>query len=326
MRSISAAVARAEREQQRQLRTHQRELKRAAKLAEIELASLEVEEFEERIENLLSVHKYCGPPVDWRQISQQAEPRPSVRGSEREDRAIKERNAYVPSIFDWIFRRINRKRGQLDRAVQAAHALDEASYRGALGEFTKRLASWQASQELAAAVLSGDRDAYNDAYEDLNPLAELMSIGCGVSVSFPRTDVAVVDLVVEGDAVVPKEQKSRTKTGKLSTKAMPTGRYWELYQDYVCGCVLRCAREMFACLPLELVATTARATMLNQATGRLEVSAIVSALVPRGTVDTLNFDYLDPSESMQLFVHTMGFKRSKGFSAVEPVDFRSIEA
>lgn len=38
---------------------------------------------------------------------------------------------------------------------------------------------------------------------------------------------------------------------KLSVKAMPKGRFHEVYQDYACGCCLRIGREVLALLPVD---------------------------------------------------------------------------
>ena len=100
---------------------------------------------------------------------------------------------------------------------------------------------------------------------------------------------------------------------------MPKSRFYELYQDYVCGCVLRVARELFALLPIEMVIVTAVGNLLNTQTGHLEEQPILSVAIPRKTLVELNFGALDPSDSMNKFVHQMDFKKTKGFSAVESI-------
>lgn len=106
---------------------------------------------------------------------------------------------------------------------------------------------------------------------------------------------------------------------------MPKGRFYELYQDYVCSCILRVARELFALLPIEMVIIHAIGNLLNSKTGHLEDKPIISVATPRKTLETFNFEMLDPSDSMENFVHKMTFKKTKGFEAVEklnPLDFQ----
>jgi hypothetical protein len=124
-------------------------------------------------------------------------------------------------------------------------------------------------------------------------------------------------LHVNSDEVIPSEVKGLLKSGKLSVKKMPKTRFYELYQDYVCGCVLRVARELFALLPIEMVIVNAVGNLLNTQTGYMEEQPILSVAIPRKTLEGLNFEMLDPSDSMSNFIHRMTFRKTKGFSAVE---------
>jgi hypothetical protein len=86
---------------------------------------------------------------------------------------------------------------------------------------------------------------------------------------------------------------------------------------YVCGCVLRCAREFFAFLPLQRVIVNVKATLLASATGHFLPKTILSAGIARWTLEGMNFVAVDLSESLKLFPHRMGFKRSQGFYPVQ---------
>ena len=82
---------------------------------------------------------------------------------------------------------------------------------------------------------------------------------------------------------------------------MPKTKFYELYQDHVCSCVLRVGRELVALLPVEMVLVTAMGRLLNKKTGHIEEQPILSVLMPRKTLDSLNFDLIDPSDSMDNF-------------------------
>lgn len=97
---------------------------------------------------------------------------------------------------------------------------------------------------------------------------------------------------------------------------MPKGKFNELYQDYICGCVLRVAREIFSFLPVEFVFINVQSELVNLATGHLEQQTILSVAIPRQTIERLNFETLDPSDSMRNFKHNMKFSKTTGFSIV----------
>jgi len=126
-------------------------------------------------------------------------------------------------------------------------------------------------------------------------------------------------LHVHGAAVIPREICSLLKSGRLSTKEMPKSRFNALYQDHVCSAVLRVACELFAVLPARAAIVTAVDELLNTATGHLEESSILSVAIPRETVEQLDLERIDPSDSMCNFIHRMKFTKVRGFEAIEPV-------
>ena len=101
---------------------------------------------------------------------------------------------------------------------------------------------------------------------------------------------------------------------------MPKGAFYELYQDYICSCVIRVARESFAVLPVQKALVHAMESVLNTKTGYVEEQPILSVAMPRETLDRLNLETIDPSDSMRNFVHNMDFKKTSGFRVVQKID------
>jgi hypothetical protein len=114
------------------------------------------------------------------------------------------------------------------------------------------------------------------------------------------------------------------QSGKLSTKKMSQGQFYDLYQDYICGCVLRVAREIFALLPFEIAIVTAVGDVVNAQTGHLEEKPLLSVAIPRRTLDKFDLNSIDPSESMKNFIYRMEFKKNKGFQVIARIEATSI--
>jgi len=318
LRSIEAAAKRVERERQRQLKVAHREARFQQKLLEQEIARLEVEEFEETVERLSEPHRDCGELIDWEELASASAPQAPVRSSSKELRARAAAGAYQPSVVDRILMRVERKKAELNSAIVAARQVDDRHHETVYQKYCVDYSSWKNNRDLASAILSGSLEAYDFAIESLQPFAELMEFGCKFNHVFGDAKIVHVAMTVDGSNCVPSEIKSITSTGKLSVKRMPVARFNELYQDYVCGSVLRVAREFFALLPLDWVWCTAYAEMLNSATGHREVTPVVSVKIPRSTLDALNFSQIDASDALGNFLCRMGFKRSSGFSPIEP--------
>ncbi len=178
---------------------------------------------------------------------------------------------------------------------------------------------WEKMQKAARGVLAKEPAAYRDAMELFNPFAEVTALGTRLNFDFHCSQVAAT-LLVNTEEIIPKQALSLTSTGKLSQKDMAISKFHELYQDHVCSCLLRVARETLALLPVEYVLVNVGADLLDPSTGRVAPQVLVSATVFPDTLTRLNFDTLDPSDSMRNFKHNMNFTKTGGFKPVKPVE------
>ena len=146
----------------------------------------------------------------------------------------------------------------------------------------------------------------------------------GSSINFTIHGAKLIECVlkINGKQAIPAEAKTLTASGKVSVKPMPKGRFHEIYQDYLSGCVLRVAREAFALLPVDTVLLTASADSLDLRTGHTVEQPVLSVAMPRSAVARLNFDQLDASDAMENFQHRGDFKasrKSESFNFILPL-------
>lgn len=326
LRSVGAAVRAAERDAKRRQRELIAREKHYARLEAAERAAYEVEVFENTVELLRSVHKDCGDEIDWKKSLQAPKPTPPSRDDKAESAARRSVDGYRPSFLDKLFKRVEKKRAELAMRLTQAVAQDEAEFIRAKEEYEEELRDWEQLVELSRRILSGELQAQADAIKQLDPFSEIKTLGSDINFSLSEGVPLHVNLRVHGKGVIPKEIKSLLQSGKLSTKAMPAGRFNELHQDYVCACTIRVAREIFALLPNDSVIVTANDELLNPKTGHLEEQPILSVYFVRKTLNSLNLDELDPSDSMQNFVHVMGYRKTSGLAPVVALDPRQFKA
>ncbi len=326
IRTVQAGIRAVEREAKKKQRVLDRQQREYNKMVELEQAAYEVEEYDNYIARLISIHTEGSHPINWGEIAAASEPTKPIKNQEREIQAQANLKNYQPTMWDKLFRRIDKMKTMLQSAIEGAKEEDEAEYKEALQEYETNYKDWKDSRNFAERILSGDTEAYLEVIDEMDPFSEIQELGSSVKFISYSPVLFEGELHVHSDDVIPKESKGLLKSGKLTVKSLPKGQFNELYQDYVCSGVLRVARELFALLPLKSVIVTATDNMLNSQTGHLEDQPILSVAIPLETFNTLNLDAIDPSDSMGNFIHNMNFKKTAGFSSVDKVEPSAIRA
>ncbi|MCK4558619.1 MAG: hypothetical protein KAV45_02475 [Calditrichia bacterium] len=319
LRSLEAVARSAERDARRRQKELELQQKQIEKLQELERAAYEVELFENRINLLTSIQQDCGNTWNWQKIKSSFPPDRPIKKNTNENIANANLNNFSPNIFLKIFKKVDKIRNQLIENIEVAKKKDEEEYLNALKDYERNCQGWKDEVEFATKIIKGNTEAYIEAINQINPLEEISEIGSDINYFFLDRSTVEVTFNVNSEKVIPNESKSLLKSGKLSIKEMPKGKFYELYQDYVCGCVLRIARELFALLPIEEAVITTMGNLLNTQTGYMEKQSILSVFIPKETLCRLNFQMIDPSDSMNNFKHNMNFKKTTGFQAVEKI-------
>jgi hypothetical protein len=301
IRAYEAAQRRQQRDAQRRLRELELQAKEQAKRSAIEQAKIEVETYENGLEVLLSVHKEQGEVWDWIKLATALPPHSPRKYARHELRA--KQHAELRQCLG--------SDQECDESIKKAGIQDEQELQEALQTHTKEMAEWEDMKSFAQRILDGELKAYTEALSEFSGLAEISDLGSSVHFTVHNAKLIESSLKVKGQNVVPAEVKSVTAAGKLSVKAMPSLRFHEIYQDYVCGCVLRVAREVFAVLPVEMVLITALVDMIDSSTGQMVAQPVLSVAVPRVAIGQLDFEHLDPSDSIENFLHRGDAKASR---------------
>jgi hypothetical protein len=210
--------------------------------------------------------------------------------------------------------------GQARAEDQKLHEVDSLLWR-------KSFEDWERMRLLARGVLNGDGAAFIRALEELNPFEEISGIGSSLEFTTHTRKVIEARLKVTGNHIVPREAKTLTKTGRLSVKAIPKKRHKEIYEDYVCGCILRVAREVFALLPVEMVLVTALVDQNENESNANNGIPVCSVYFERASLESLSFAELDPSDTINRFQHRgdlVAANRDLDFVPIDPFQFSDL--
>ena len=308
LRQIEAAERREQREAQRRQKELARRIKEQEKLSELDRAKLEVEAYENQLDVLLSVHREQGPTWDWKALAASLPPPYPKRLCAREFEAKQRAMVAHP-----------RQKEVLLGAIAAACQHDEQEYQEAVKLHEAQLAEHRQTTQLAHRIVSGDTKAYAEVLGQLSPFGEISQLGSSVHFTIHSPQLIECNVLVNGSQVIPPETKALTASGKLSIKPTPKVRFHEIYQDYVCGCILRVAREVFALLPVDSVLVNALVKVLNPGSGRADEQSVLSAVMHRAVMAQWDFDHLDPSDMVETCFHRGDFKASRKTEAFQPI-------
>lgn len=323
LRSLYASARASEREARRQQRELERQARELARQDELEQAKYEVAVYNNLIARMTTLHKDCGDVYEWSKIETARPPSKPRVVHKHERQAVTALENYKPNVFARIFGIAKSKKRKLLASIEEAKQEDGAEYARLLHEHDEDMAEYYNLVEIAKHLNNNELEYFTKTVNDFNPFSEIAELGSGVKFDFypGRPPKARIIINAHEETVIPKASKTLLKSGKVSVKDLPAGKYNEIYQDYVCSAAIRVARDAFALLPVNEIIVTAKGNCLNSTTGWQEEQPLLSALFVRETLERLNFETIDPSDSMKNFKHNMSFKKTSGMSPTTELVF-----
>lgn len=302
-----------EREEKRRQKELLQRLKEQEKLDSMERAKLEVEAHECEIQSLQTVHKECSSPMDWKAVAFSLPPLQPLFSSPNHLEATLKTYFFLPE-----------EREGCESDIASAWEKDISNYNENVQQYSKEHEKWKRHKFLAERVLAGDESAYPSSIHEFCWFGEIATWGDAFHFTSKDSKCGACIFPVNGNEIIPRELKSLTTAGKLTTKQTPKRRFHEIYQAYVCGCVLRVGRELFALLPLNEVVVTATVLMFNPSTGLDTQQPVLSVRFDRKTMDSLNFEKLNPADALENFQFNgflKGSQKNDQFSVINPIIF-----
>ncbi len=319
LRSLAAAQRRAQRERERHARESAKLYKQQLKQQEFQNNYEASSQYESYINLIQSLHKYSSDTIGWHEIKNEAPPIKPEMYNGREIQSTQRLKNYKPTFFEKLFG-LKKRLTNLENDLLKAKELDRQQNESQLENYNREFAEWEYENKLAIGIIERVPEYYKEVINYYEPFSEITSLGSQVSLSFNQ-DYVSVELYVKNEEIVPNFNLSLTSSGKLSKKNLPVSKRNEIYQDYVCSALLRVAREIYAHLPVTHVYINAIGEMLNTSTGYIENQVILSSIIPKETIERLNFNSIDASDSMKNFIHNMKFSKTNGFVPVEKVEY-----
>lgn len=262
----------------------------------------EVQKYEAYVNMLTSVHLECEENINWYEIASE-DISYLKNGGPNVTEVQNELANFKPTFRDKLFNRVEAKKALIEQKLDKAQSLDKET-------FLKK----QKIKNISSNVINGDFESWIIALDEFDPFDDIKDFGSEIEFNIQNNELEI-QLSVGNEKVVPTEVVSLTSTNKISRKKMGKTKYLALYQDYVCSCVIRIAREVFAILPTEKILINVYD--FSQADEPYEKGCILSTRIYRHDLTNLDFEYIDCSDTIETFEHNMKHLKTKGFRLVE---------
>jgi hypothetical protein len=269
-----------------------------------------VDDFNELLDMIRSIHEECSETIDWISLKNKPEPFNNMLPGPHEEEALRSLHDAKPGFIGKLIPAAhNNKMKKLNDAVLAAREEDKQVYE-----------DWENMKKLATQVLSGEIDSYFYVVSEMHPFDEILDYGSDFNIGTDIPNILEVEFHAKTDKVVPNHVLEITKTGKLSSKKMTKTMHYDIAQDYICSCVLRTAREVFALLPIESVVIHV-VDKVQPIIGNEYEDTVLSVLIDRKRFEQISFSGIDASDTIEIFKCNMSFKKTGGLKPVKRVEF-----
>jgi hypothetical protein len=292
-------------------------IKELAKQSAQAQAAYEVNEFENYVELLISLHRDRSDVWPWHNLATVAPPPSPAPGTRNEQHAAHALSSYMPGFFENLFGGAKKRLAELELAVERARQADQHEFAEASRIYQNQYSLWEYRRHLAGKVLVRDTAVFGEALQHAGAFDELTAFETQVAITEAEPNAVVLTCKAEATSPVPTEELKLSAAGKVNTKAMASTRFWTLHQDFVCSSALRAAGEALAVLPIDRVVVNVGSVQTNTSTGHPEFFTFLAVHFARDTLLGLNLAQVDASDCMKNFPHRMKFKKSSGFEPVE---------
>ena len=207
-----------------------------------------------------------------------------------------------------IVKKEEKKRKGLEQKVVEARQRDQQD-----------LQEWQVRTVLAEKGFGGGSPGICGV-QDGSSLDDIVDLGSNL-VLMMDTDRVEVVFQAKSREVIPDTEKRLTVKGNVSTKQMTLTMRNHIYQEYVCSCVLRISRELFALLPVDEVLIHVEGELWIKGGGQKPPETILSVRITRSELAQTHIESLDGSDCITSFPHQMKFLETRGFQSVGRLGF-----
>lgn len=268
-----------------------------------------IKEYEYLMFMVKNIYKFSIDIIEWSEVKRIPEP---FNINELGPNAIIEQSiidAYEPSLVEKAFKsKLDKKKEYFKLKLREAMQKDEDIYN-----------AWRELIDLAEDILKGRLSSYFKAIKIINPFEDLLELGIDFEFGADDSNVMHVEYVVDSKEVIPYYKLTSSKMGVLNKSNFSREEYNNLVRDYIAGCAVRIARELFALIPIDEVVVHIVDHKFNTNNRINEKLTVLSADIKRNAIESLDVDNLTPIDILGALKYNMNFNDYDGLQIIDRI-------
>lgn len=261
-----------------------------------------IKEYEYLMFIVKNIYKFSNDIIEWNEVRRIPEP---FNINELGPNALIEQSsidAYEPSLVEKAFKsKMDKKKEYFKLKLREAMQKDEYIYN-----------AWRELIDLAEDILKGRVSSYFKAIKIINPFEDLLELGIDFEFGADDSNIMHVEYVVDSREIIPYYKLTSSKMGVLNKSNFSREEYNNLVKDYIAGCAIRIARELFALIPINEVIVHVVDHKFNTNSRINEKITVLSADIRRELIENLDFDKLKPIDILEALKYNMNFNEYDG--------------
>lgn len=268
-----------------------------------------IKEYEYLMFIVKNIYKFSNDIIEWNEVRRIPEP---FNINELGPNALIEQSlidAYEPSLVEKAFKsKMDKKKEHFKLKLREAMQKDEYIYN-----------AWRELIDLAEDILKGSISSYFKAIKIINPFEDLLELGIDFEFGADNSDVMHVEYVIDSRKIIPYYKLTSSKMGVLNKSNFSREEYNNLVKDYISGCAVRIARELFALIPIKEVIVHIVDHKFNTDSRINEKLTVFSADIKRELIENLDIDKLTPFDILENSKYSINFNEYDGLQITDRI-------
>lgn len=276
-----------------------------------------VESHEVFIDNITNMHLDTIKKPNWLQNGTFGNSAMPIKAKYYENIALRNLNSYAPSIFDRLFRKVEKNIKLLDLEVQKSKEKDSKDYDEEIKKWNIQGKEIAFKNSINIGLKNKDPEIYKRIIEEIIVHEKSKFSGRIDNIECSSNSIKLNVYIETFDKIIPHTYPHILKrTAEVTKKDLSKKKRMSMYFDYVLSSSLYHALQVCEHIPIESVIISTYANLLDTSTGKFSNRKILEVHYDKNILDDIDIEYICLEDLIYRFKLISNYKPTSGFSPI----------